>query len=149
MSTEDRREAKREARIRFLQANPQIFSAPEIRGKVAIGQDGRVKLVDESRSLIRHPDRVVPEEHAFRTTEVRKRTLEERVASMVARLRSTPPELQEALIQQIAGEYWKAGMPVSGEDLRKLAAHYLDKADKNPIRVTRKESTNGGHRTPH
>lgn len=59
-----------------------------------------------------------------------KRTPEQRLDSMVQRLKRAAPEDNEAILQEIAGEYWKAGMPVATEDLRMVAAHFLNQTTR-------------------
>ena len=68
----------------------------------------------------------------FQVPELKRRTLEERVQSLVNRLKDTPPALQEELFRDITGEYWKEGMPVSADQLRKVATDILNKADSRP-----------------
>ena len=55
-----------------------------------------------------------------------KRTPGQRLDSMVARLKTASPETLEPMLHQIAGEYWKAGAPVTVDALRAVAAHYLN-----------------------
>lgn len=59
-----------------------------------------------------------------------KRTPGQRMDSMVARLKTASPEAIEAILIQIAGEYWKAGMPVNVDDLRRVAAHFLNQSER-------------------
>jgi len=55
-----------------------------------------------------------------------KRTPLERVESLTKRLASAPVWQQEALLQEIEGEYWKNGMPVTREALRSAATKLLN-----------------------
>ena len=59
-----------------------------------------------------------------------KRTPEQRIDSMVTRLKSAHPASVEPILKEIAGEYWRAGMPVAVEDLRRVAAHFLNQAER-------------------
>ena len=56
-----------------------------------------------------------------------KRTPEQRLDSMVNRLKAASPEHIEPILADIAGEYWKAGAPVSTDALRVVASHYLNR----------------------
>ena len=59
-----------------------------------------------------------------------KRTPDERINAMVARLKTASPETLEPMLQQIAGEYWKAGSPVTVDALRAVAAHFLNRTER-------------------
>ena len=59
-----------------------------------------------------------------------KRTREQRLESMVKRLKSANPATVEPILAQIAGEYWKAGMPVTVADLQRVAAHFLNRTER-------------------
>ena len=59
-----------------------------------------------------------------------KRTPEQRLDSMVQRLRAASPETVEPILKEIAGEYWRQGMPVSTDALRTVAAYYLNRAER-------------------
>jgi len=69
------------------------------------------------------------EQHVFDAPPVVKRTTEQRLDSMVRRLKQQP-EMAEVILKDIAGEYWKAGAPVSVEALRTVAAHFLNRAER-------------------
>ena len=66
----------------------------------------------------------------FDAPPVVKRTEEQRLEAMVKRLRSANPATVEPILAQIQGEYWKMGMPVTVEDLRTVAAHFLNRAER-------------------
>jgi len=71
--------------------------------------------------------RAYAEQHVFDDLPpVVKRTPEQRLDSMVARLRDAPPESVEPILKRIAGEYWKAGSPVTVDALRAVASHFLN-----------------------
>lgn len=78
---------------------------------------------------------------SFKAPVLRKRTHQERLESMIRRLKDVHPVQQAALLQQIGAEYWKAGMPVTQEALAKAAATILNGADK---RLTLTNRTAGG-----
>ena len=59
-----------------------------------------------------------------------KRTPEQRLESMVERLKAAPPETLEPILREIAGEYWRRGMPITVDALRTVAAHYLNRAER-------------------
>jgi hypothetical protein len=58
-----------------------------------------------------------------------KRTPEQRIQTMVQRIQKDPV-LAEAMLKDIASEYWKAGAPVSVDQLRTVAAHFLNRAER-------------------
>jgi len=55
-----------------------------------------------------------------------KRTPQQRLESMVLRLKDAAPETLEPILNDIAGEYWKAGAPVTVDALRAVASHFLN-----------------------
>lgn len=59
-----------------------------------------------------------------------KRTPQERIESMVQRLKTAPAWQTEFILKEIGSEYWRMGMPVSTEDLRTVAAHFLNQAER-------------------
>ena len=59
-----------------------------------------------------------------------KRSPNERVESMVKRLLTATPESVEPMLTQIAGEYWKAGSPVTVDALRAVATHFLNRNER-------------------
>jgi hypothetical protein len=74
-------------------------------------------------------DNGMPQEHVFEIPRLVKRTKQERLESMIRRLKDVHPTQQAALLQQIGAEYWKAGMPVTMDALRKAASDILNKVD--------------------
>ena len=67
---------------------------------------------------------------AFALDPIKKRTPEQRLDSMVQRLKAAHPGEVEFILSEIGAEYWKAGMPVTTAELRTVAAHYLNKAER-------------------
>jgi hypothetical protein len=67
---------------------------------------------------------------------IKKRTPMERVDSMMLRLvddckrTGTIPGLEDWRIKLLVGESWKAGKNLSGEDIRRVAANLLARAEK-------------------
>ena len=59
-----------------------------------------------------------------------KRTPQQRLESMVLRLKDAAPETLEPILNDIAGEYWKAGAPVTVDALRAVASHFLNKTER-------------------
>lgn len=59
-----------------------------------------------------------------------KRTPAQRLDSMVARLKSASPETLTPILNDIAGEYWKAGAPVTVDALRAVASHFLNRTER-------------------
>jgi hypothetical protein len=70
------------------------------------------------------------ESHQFDAPPIIKRTPEQRLDSMVQRLKDADPAYNEFILKEIAGEYWKAGAPVSVDQLRTVAAHFLNRAER-------------------
>jgi hypothetical protein len=94
---------------------------------------------DRYNGKLRDPG--LPQEHGFSIPVLHKRTFEERQESMIRRLIDTPEPLQEDLLKQIAGGYWKEGMPVTMAALRDAAAAILNRAD---VRLALSNRTAGG-----
>jgi hypothetical protein len=64
---------------------------------------------------------------------LRQRTPQEKLDSLTQRLVlswRTQPWLINALLAEIQGEYWKAGAPVSVDQLRALAGAQLQEAER-------------------
>lgn len=59
-----------------------------------------------------------------------KRTPQQRLDSMVNRLKDVPPEQIEPMLRNIAGEYWRAGAPVTVDALRAVASQLLNRAER-------------------
>lgn len=95
-----------------------------------------VQVVDASQSVYdldkkQKQLREFGETHVFEDLDpIVKRTPGQRVDAMVARLKAAPPETVEPILAEIAGEYWKAGMPVNVDDLRKVATHFLNRSER-------------------
>lgn len=133
---EERREQRKEQLSRFV-AQMDRAEQREFVGKVnQWTQDQGTRLVDASRSLydLDAPTKKLRKDltstHAFAVPQVVKRTPEERINALVTKLQAAPREQQEAILGQVAQEYWKAGMPVTAEDLRKVAAFFLNRTER-------------------
>ena len=59
-----------------------------------------------------------------------KRTPQQRLEAMVEKLKASDPIYVDAILQDIASEYWKAGMPVTVDDLRRVASHFLNRTER-------------------
>jgi hypothetical protein len=130
-SIEDSREEFKEKALRYLREHPEAMRRVDRVGQVAQWtKEGGARYEDWRKSQIHEGRLQQTEQYAaeFEAAPVVRRTLDQRIESMVKRLLLLPPELREAMLEQIASEYWKAGMPVSGEDLKALATHYLNRA---------------------
>jgi hypothetical protein len=66
----------------------------------------------------------------FAVPEIKKRSLEDRVGTFVTRLKKANPSEVDAILQQIASDYWREGMPVTAADLRVVATTFLNRADQ-------------------
>jgi hypothetical protein len=125
---------------RFLRDGPMGMTAQWDSEDGAKLRDWRRSLIDDRyNGQLRDPG--LPQEHTFDVPVLRKRTAEERLESMIRRLKDAHPVQQAALLQEIGGEYWRAGMPVTQDALRKAATDILNKADK---RVALSNATAGG-----
>jgi hypothetical protein len=82
--------------------------------------------LDEKQKQLREYE----ESYQFDAPPIVKRTPEQRLDSMVQRLKTANPLENEAILKDIAGEYWKAGAPVSVDQLRTVAAHFLNRAER-------------------
>lgn len=61
---------------------------------------------------------------------VLKRSADERLDSLTRRYVAAwqRGEMNDALLKEIAGEFWKLGTPITADRLREVAAHLLNKA---------------------
>lgn len=59
-----------------------------------------------------------------------KRTPQQRIEAFAEKLKTAPAWQVEPILKEVASEYWKAGMPVSAEDLRTVAAHFLNRTER-------------------
>jgi hypothetical protein len=75
---------------------------------------------------------------------IRKRTPQERVASMMMRLMQGG--LTEDVVKTVVGESWKEGTPLDGETIRRVAAHYLGAAEREVERTARQSTTRAGRK---
>jgi len=97
-----------------------------------------VQVVDASESVfdLNSPEKKLrdySEVHAFDESElptIIKRTPEQRLNSMVQRLKAASPQTVEPVLKDIAGEYWKAGAPVTVDALRAVASHFLNRTER-------------------
>ena len=146
LTTADVSDAWKDKILRYLRENPGALenASDAVRGTVAQWtKEQGARRVAWQKSQIHNGRIQQTEVHQadFDLDPVVKRSLEARVGAMVERLRLLDPALQEALLEKIAGEYWKAGMPVRGEDLKVLAAHYLNQAQPVANRAQRRAAT--------
>ena len=97
-----------------------------------------VQVVDASESVfdLNSPEKKLrdhSEAHAFDELDlppIIKRTPEQRLNSMVQRLMGASPQTVEPVLKDIAGEYWKAGAPVTVDALRAVASHFLNRTER-------------------
>lgn len=145
---EDRRQARVELMARYLRDNPKAArEAKQFVNTVAQYDPAtmRSKVVDRYASdYARVVGAVEKEQYVtpVNAPPVVRRGRAARLDAMIERLKSLPPELLEAKLTEIEGEFWKLGMPVAREDLKRVAAQYLnrrgvDKHYSQPIRGTR------------
>jgi RNase P/RNase MRP subunit p29 len=132
---EKRREQRKEQLEKFL------WSLPKERQQGILGtvnqwtKEEGVKVVPSSQSLFdmeakeKRLREDIEVEHTFEVPPIEKRTPQQRLESMTKRLLENPQQ-HEAILQEIAGEYWKAGAPVTVDALRAVAAHFLNRADQ-------------------
>ena len=124
---------------RFLRDGPQgqvAQWAPDEGAHLRSWQQSQID--DHYDGRLQDPGIVDDPRHRFDIPVLRKRTAEERLESMIRRLAVVHPVQQAALLQQIAGDYWKAGMPVTQEALRKAAADLLNRNDKRITTASRR-----------
>ena len=72
---------------------------------------------------------VAPDD-AFQLDPIVKRSPQERIESMAQRLMKADPAQNEQILKEIGEEYWKAGAPITHEQLRAIAAHFLNRAER-------------------
>lgn len=77
---------------------------------------------------------------------IQKRTPQQRVASLILKILSAAGEnegklgLTDAQLKEILGESWKAGMPLTMQDARRIAAHFLSAAEVESKKQERSQS---------
>ncbi len=74
--------------------------------------------------------------HTFDIPDIKKRSDVQRVESMAKRLFDTiekNPWEADMILKGMAAEYWKAGKPISFDELKALAAPYIEKASKKAV----------------
>ncbi len=99
---------------------------------------GRARLAPMRESSVNQLAGYAPPDEetiAIDTPTVVKRTTTQRLDSMIERLKTLPPDLLEAKIKEIQGEFFKLGMPVTYDDLKAVAGQYLNRADQGRIVV--------------
>lgn len=75
---------------------------------------------------------------------IHRRTPQERVASMMLRLMAeykrsgTLPGVPADLIERVTGSAWREGEPLTAEDIRAVAAHYMGVGEKENRESDRK-----------
>lgn len=137
---EDRMAPRKEALYRWLTETPDAAQRQQaIRGAIAVADAQGTRVAPWHQSATppgtaragdldhRGP---MPEFASWNIPHLRKRTLEERIQSMVGRILTAPEALRERLISEAVGEYWKVGMPVTHDALRAVATKFLNAADK-------------------
>jgi len=146
LTLEERRAARKELLIRYIQENPdhaRVIAMNTIAQYEAKLEQGRVQ--DRYQSDYAKVVKAVPNEVTTTTVNlptVVKRSRTARLDSLIARLKDLPPALLEAKIREVQGEFFKQGMPVTYDDLKAVAAKYLnrrgvDRHYASPIQVTR------------
>ena len=72
-----------------------------------------------------------------------KRTAEERLDSLTRRYVQAwrSGQMNEGILKEIVGEFWKLGTPISAERLREVAAHLLNKARREQYVDSQKMTT--------
>lgn len=71
------------------------------------------------------------EQHTFEVPALVKRTPEQRLESMVQRLKGSTNDSLEPILKEVAGEYWKQGAPVTVDALRAVAGHFLNRTERS------------------
>jgi hypothetical protein len=107
---------------------------------------GRARLAPASESYAVQGEGGLPETVAVNTPERVRRSRTERLDSMIRRLKDLPPNLLEAKIREVQGEFFRLGMPVTYDDLAAVASQYLNRADHKVtpnIRATRTTESTG------
>lgn len=133
LSLEDRRLARRELLARYLAANPrELRRAKQALNTIAQYDPatGKRRVVDRYASDYAKVVGAVPNPVVTTTVDLPpqvKRSREQRVEAMLRRLQALPPHLMEAKLQELSRDSWKAGMPVTGEQLKAAAAAYLNR----------------------
>ena len=132
---DEERQAKREERAKLLKANPDLMrQAKQFINTVARSEGGKVGLAPREDSTYNKLQGKVPAEVEALVADlppVVKRSRQARLDSMIARLVDLPRPLLEAKLHEVHGEFWKQGMPVAYEDLKRVAAQYMNSRQVN------------------
>lgn len=138
----DRMAPRKEALYRWLTETPDAkVRQTAVQGMIAATDAAGTRVLPWHQSAtppgtarageLRHRGPV--DSHTWTVPVLRKRTLEERIQSMVSRILTAPEPLRERLIAEAVGEYWKVGMPVTHDALRAVASKFLNAADKTNV----------------
>ena len=134
---EKRREQRAEQLERYVAERPKDQGPGILDAVTQWDKEGGTRVVPSSQSLfdLESPEKqlrqvAIPKVLGQDLPPIVKRTPEQRLDSLVARLKAGGPETHEAILKEIAGEYWKRGMPVTAEALRTVAAHFLNRAER-------------------
>jgi RNase P/RNase MRP subunit p29 len=132
---EKRREQRAEQMEKFIwQLTPE--QRVGIAGKVnQWTEEAGTRVVPASQSVYNLNEkqkqlREYQESFEFDAPPIIKRTPEQRLDSMVKRLTKADPAHVEPILREIREEYWKAGAPISVEQLRAVATHFLNRAER-------------------
>jgi hypothetical protein len=135
---EKRRDQRAEQLEKYVWERPKDQGPGVLDAVVQWDKEGGSKVVPSSQSLFD----LEAEEKKLREVDegtallgqdlppIVKRTPQQRIESLANRLRDSDPAFIEPILKELASEYWKAGMPVSTEDLRAVAASLLNQADR-------------------
>jgi hypothetical protein len=131
-------EEKKERLARYLMEHPREMQRAKVYlNQVARYEGGRTTLVPREDSTYNKMLGKIPSEVetlAKNAPPVVRRSNQERLDSMIQRLKLWPPHLLEAKLREVHGQFWKEGMPVAYDDLKKVAAQYLNSRQVNQRR---------------
>lgn len=131
-------EAKQEKLLRYLHRRDWNNLSKEYRQAVLANgmqwsREAGAKMVPASQRLVQD-GRIRSDLKAaavFDVPPIVKRTPNQRLESMIEKLKDTPPAQLEGILRSIQGEYWKRGATVSIEELRlETAKAFLKRSDR-------------------
>jgi hypothetical protein len=146
-------EEKREQLARYLATHPREMQRAKVfLNQVARSEGGVTRLVPREDSTYNKMLGKIPAEvetYVPAPPPVVKRSNQDRLDSMIRRLVDLPQPLLEAKLREVHGEFWKVGMPVAYDDLKRVASQYMNSRQVNKnkpvpnVRATSTRNTGG------
>lgn len=140
-------QAGRKGYVTIAAADGTVRQVPYTQARTAYYAPGSIRLSKEEIETGQVWGTVPIKPHEveveFAQKDVKRRTPNQRLDSMTSRLVNDWRRgmINDGLLKEIAGEYWKAGTPISATRLREVAARLLTQAENEAKATERKRST--------